>query len=227
MNSLNRTKSRLRKVIPKQQHFLVRDFLLAVYLHVVNELRAVKNVNLHVITPDLYLRDLFTRLHLVASVHLDEGRDLNELQEIILRELQLDSVIIVMADLPLLTAEAFSRFLSRVEAFNPDMAIVPSHDTPPGTSILYLKDVSSFTFQYGRNSYWNHLTRARELQYLVYSCNDHRLGFDIDTWDDLAELTSYLAENVPTFTDVGKNDQTMSVIKELTMAMRLSSLDVI
>ncbi len=166
--------------------------MFAVYLRVITEVSKVESVNIHVITPDPFLHDVFTKASAVSSVYLDEGKDLNELQELMLQKFRPRAIAIVMADLPLLTSTALESFLHQIEAVKPDMAIVPSHDSPPGTSILYLNDFRNFSLQYGMNSYWNHVKQASELNYLIYSCNNFQLSFDIDTWSDLVELGRYL-----------------------------------
>ncbi len=163
-----------------------------VYARVVDELSDIPGARLHVITPDHAIRERLKTSGKVNTIHTDRGRDLSDLQAIILQQIRVKSPVIVMADLPLLVNRNLQKFLRSIRGISPDIAIVPSLDDPPGTSVLYVKDLEHYLLCYGKNSYWRHLEEARKRQMLVFSYRDPTMGFDIDTWEDVMYLYRFL-----------------------------------
>ncbi|MCP1716262.1 2-phospho-L-lactate guanylyltransferase [Methanocalculus alkaliphilus] len=90
--------------------------------------------------------------------------------------------LIIMADLPLVTAGALQRILS-TEA---DMAIVPGRGG--GTNVVFLKSPACFTAQYYGSSFRKHLAMAKECGFSVEVIDSFRLSTDIDEKEDLVEV---------------------------------------
>ncbi|MCP1663294.1 MAG: 2-phospho-L-lactate guanylyltransferase [Methanocalculus sp. MSAO_Arc1] len=90
--------------------------------------------------------------------------------------------LIIMADLPLVTATT----LQRVLATEADMAIVPGRGG--GTNVIFLKRPGCFRAQYYGSSFRKHLAMAEKCGFSVEMIDSFRLSTDIDEKEDLAEV---------------------------------------
>ena len=93
-----------------------------------------------------------------------------------------DSVMIVMADLPLIS----SKHISEIAGLDADVVIAPGKGG--GTNILYIKDPSGFHVDYYGASFLDHLRIARESGASVEVYDSFAVSTDIDEPDDLVEL---------------------------------------
>ena len=93
-----------------------------------------------------------------------------------------DSVMIVMADLPLIS----SKHIREIAGLDADVVIAPGKGG--GTNILYIKDPSGFHVDYYGASFLDHLRIARESGASVEVYDSFAVSTDIDEPDDLVEL---------------------------------------
>ncbi|HET7678071.1 MAG TPA: 2-phospho-L-lactate guanylyltransferase [Candidatus Limnocylindrales bacterium] len=105
------------------------------------------------------------------------------------------ALLILPADLPLLTAEALERLLEAADAAvaagsgRPVVAIAPA-DARGGTNALLLSPPGLLEPAYGPDSLERHLRAARARDASVQLVHDPALGFDLDTPEDLERLDS-------------------------------------
>ncbi len=90
--------------------------------------------------------------------------------------------LIIMADLPLVTAKVLQRVLST----DADMAIVPGRGG--GTNVIFLKRPQCFHGRYYGSSFQKHLAMAEECGFSVDVIDSFRLSTDIDEKEDLVEV---------------------------------------
>ncbi len=90
--------------------------------------------------------------------------------------------LIIMADLPLVTAKSLQRVLST----DADMAIVPGRGG--GTNVIFLKRPQCFHARYYGSSFQKHLAMAEECGFSVDVIDSFRLSTDIDEKEDLVEV---------------------------------------
>ena len=93
-----------------------------------------------------------------------------------------DSVMIVMADLPLIS----SKHIREIAGLDADVVIAPGKGG--GTNILYIKDPSGFHVDYYGASFLDHLRIARESGASVEVYDSFAVSTDIDEPEDLVEL---------------------------------------
>ena len=93
-----------------------------------------------------------------------------------------DSVMIVMADLPLIR----SKHIREIAGLDADVVIAPGKGG--GTNILYIKDPSGFHVDYYGASFLDHLRIARESGASVEVYDSFAVSTDIDEPEDLVEL---------------------------------------
>jgi 2-phospho-L-lactate guanylyltransferase len=89
-------------------------------------------------------------------------------------------VIVAHGDLPL------ARSLAWLADFD-GVTVVPDR-RGDGTNVLVLPTGTEFTFHYGTGSAAAHLSEAARLDLDHRTVNDHDLGWDVDTPDDLAAV---------------------------------------
>ena len=99
---------------------------------------------------------------------------------------QADAILILPADLPLLTSADIIQ-LYQVGKTQPGMVITPSHDG--GTNALLLHPPQTMPFAFGQNSFARHCALAKEtgLPYQIFESAS--LSFDLDWPKDLAYLS--------------------------------------
>ena len=94
----------------------------------------------------------------------------------------LDSVLIIMADIPL----ADEASVKRVIATQKDIAIVPGRGG--GTNVIFIRDPSKFRVDYYGGSFEKHMKIAQGAGLSVEVIDSSRLHTDIDEKEDLVEL---------------------------------------
>lgn len=94
----------------------------------------------------------------------------------------LDSVLIIMADIPL----ADGASVQRVIASQRDIAIVPGRGG--GTNVIFIRDASKFHVDYYEGSFAKHMKIAKDANLSAEVIDSFRLHTDIDEKEDLVEL---------------------------------------
>jgi 2-phospho-L-lactate guanylyltransferase len=92
------------------------------------------------------------------------------------------ALLVLPADLPLLTAQDVEQFIYHAERAT--VVIAPDRHCH-GTNALLLASSEKFRFRFGPNSYWAHQQEARRLGLSVVSVAIYNLAFDLDTPEDL------------------------------------------
>lgn len=109
-----------------------------------------------------------------------------------------EGVLIVPADLPLMTPEDVSEFLdARTE---PPCIVIAPDRRRQGTNLLFTKPADLLTFSYGKESFDRHLELAKEKQAQVVIIENERIALDLDLPEDYTLLNS--AKAIPVFTEI-------------------------
>ncbi len=94
----------------------------------------------------------------------------------------IDSVLIIMADIPL----ADEASVRRVLATQKDVAIVPGRGG--GTNVIFIRDAAKFRVDYYGGSFAKHMAIAKDAGLSAEVIDSFRLHTDIDEKEDLVEL---------------------------------------
>jgi len=103
------------------------------------------------------------------------------------------AVLMLPGDLPLLTVEAIDLFIEAADATlaaasgGPIVVLAPA-DARNGTNGLLIAPSGTIDPHFGLNSFEAHLRAAAAVEASVQIVDDPRLGFDLDTPDDLERL---------------------------------------
>ncbi|MCC6945080.1 MAG: 2-phospho-L-lactate guanylyltransferase [Thermomicrobiales bacterium] len=186
VQSLSNAKSRLAgRFSPDERCELVLDLLQ----HVVDELLNSSLIDaVFVVSPDE--RVLRAAMALRARPLRQHGHGLNEalrLGQAAAQELNTDRIMIVLADLPLLTTEQIDELL-RLSDLAPVTLAPDRHGL--GTNILVLRPPDALEPAFGIDSLAIHRAAARARGLAIREYQSPETSYDLDTTDDLEALAT-------------------------------------
>lgn len=166
-------KSRLSPVLSREER---EEFVELMLGQVIASLREAGIEEIDILSPSNYgLEDMEK-----ANVLLDK-EDLNKALNKYLEQARVP-VLIVMADLPLLSPEHIKEIVSIKE----DICIVPGKGG--GTNVLFIKEPSKYRVKYYGSSFLTHCSIAEEKGHRVKIYDSLLAATDIDEPEDLVEL---------------------------------------
>lgn len=166
-------KSRLSPVLSREER---EEFVELMLGQVIASLREAGIEEIDILSPSNYgLEDMEK-----ANVLLDK-EDLNKALNKYLEQARVP-VLIVMADLPLLSPEHIKEIVSIKE----DICIVPGKGG--GTNVLFIKEPSKYRVKYYGSSFLTHCSIAEEKGHRVKIYDSFLAATDIDEPEDLVEL---------------------------------------
>mgnify|MGYP000858374440 CR=1 FL=1 len=166
-------KSRLSPVLSLQER---EEFVELMLNQVIDSLKEAGVEKIDILSPSVYGLEEMTE----AKVLLDE-KDLNEALNGYLEEAE-EPVLIVMADLPLLSPENIKEITSTEK----DICIVPGKGG--GTNALFIKNPSKYRVRYYGSSFLTHCSIATDSGQNFEVYDSFMAGTDIDEAEDLVEL---------------------------------------
>jgi 2-phospho-L-lactate/phosphoenolpyruvate guanylyltransferase len=168
-----RAKSRLSPVLSQEEREEFVELMLNCVIDAIKEAGIEK---VEILSPSIYGLENMKK----ARVLLDKG-NLNEALNRYLGEAE-EPVLIVMADLPLLSPDHVTEIISTKE----DVCIVPGRGG--GTNVLFIKNPSSYRVRYYGSSFLTHCSIAAEAGQSIEVYDSFLAGTDIDEPEDLVEL---------------------------------------
>lgn len=166
-------KSRLSPVLSLQER---EEFVELMLNQVISSLKGAGIEQVDILSPSVYGLEEMTE----ARVLLDE-KDLNEALNRYLKEAE-EPVLIVMADLPLLSPE----HIKEISSTEKDVCIVPGKGG--GTTALFIKNPSKYRVKYYGSSFLTHCSIATDSGQDFEIYDSFMAGTDIDEPEDLVEL---------------------------------------
>ena len=166
-------KSRLSPVLSQEER---EEFVELMLNQVIDSLQEAGIEKIDILSPSMYGLENMRK----ARVLLDKN-DLNEALNRYLEEAE-EPVLIVMADLPLLSPDHIKGITSTKE----DVCIVPGKGG--GTNVLFIRNPSSYRVRYYGSSFLTHCSIAAKAGQNVEIYDSFLAGTDIDEPEDLVEL---------------------------------------
>lgn len=166
-------KSRLSPVLSLQER---EEFVELMLNQVISSLKGAGIEQVDILSPSVYGLEEMTE----ARVLLDE-KDLNEALNRYLKEAE-EPVLIVMADLPLLSPE----HIKEISSTEKDVCIVPGKGG--GTNALFIKNPLKYRVKYYGSSFLTHCSIATDSGQDFEIYDSFMAGTDIDEPEDLVEL---------------------------------------
>jgi 2-phospho-L-lactate guanylyltransferase len=103
------------------------------------------------------------------------------------RRMACSELIILPADVPLITADDVRAVVDALSDAGPRVAIVRARDN--GTNALAMRPVEAIPMRFGRDSATAHVEAAREARFDVVELDLERLRFDVDAPEDVPAMT--------------------------------------
>lgn len=190
---LRRGKSRLAGVLSEEERTFLNFNMLASTLRTLGQVKEIDSVL--VISRDpgalALARDFDAR-----TVHEDSNSDLNiaiKRATVVSLFYGVESLLILPADLPLLTSEAVDMLVRHKR--NPPVVVIAPDRRMDGTNALLTSPAGLIEYSYGPGSYKRHIEQARRFNARVEVCSIPELALDLDIPEDLDLLREM--ENVP------------------------------
>jgi 2-phospho-L-lactate/phosphoenolpyruvate guanylyltransferase len=192
---LRRGKSRLAGALSEDERTELNRSLLQNTLKTLSELKEVEEVL--VISRDPHALTI-ARNYGARTVREDGQPELNTALKratVIAQVYATGAVLILPADLPLITAEDVRTLIERAGE-PPSVVIAPDrHGT--GTNALLISPSGLIEYDFGENSFQRHCQRAREAGARLEIVNLPSLGLDLDLPEDLELIRQFELPTIP------------------------------
>ena len=184
---LNQAKHRLRHVLCPEER---QNFFMAMFEDVLSAMMSVPDFEQVAVATICPAASIIAKKYgaTVLSTSQDEGQtDAVRRSAEILDAKGISSMLVIPGDVPLVTVEEIKIVLELHEKA-PSMTIVPAYDEL-GSNCIALSPPTAVPLSFGPNSYFPHLETARKLGLAMQTTKLPGLGLDIDTPEDLLELS--------------------------------------
>lgn len=201
---LRRGKSRLAEVLSESERAELNRRLLA---HTLDTLRALPEIEqILVVSRDPSALSL-AREHGARTVQENGAPQLNVAltrATVVARNYATRGVLVIPADLPLITPEDLRLILARVE--EPPVVVVVPDRHRQGTNALLVCPAGLIEYDFGPDSFERHCERARQAGARLEVCELPSLALDMDLPEDLTIVGDELAQlNTESIIDGGAN----------------------
>jgi 2-phospho-L-lactate guanylyltransferase len=190
---LRRGKSRLAGVLSENERAVLNYSMLNNTLKVLREVPEIEATL--VISRDPSALSL-ARAHKARTVQEDGSPELNAAirrATIVAQAYAAHGVLILPADLPLITSVDLGVFLSNI-GYPPEIVIAPDH-REDGTNALFISPPGLIDYLYGPGSFQRHLQQSEKFGIKHTICRLPSLGLDLDLPEDLEIFK--MMENTP------------------------------
>lgn len=184
---LRRGKSRLAPVLSEDDRAALNQRLLLRTVDLLKQLPEI--IDVLVVSRDSAALAL-ARDHGARTLQEDGKPHLNEALEratVVARSYHADSVLVIPADLPQLSAEDVAAMLEAGHE-PPVVVIAPDHHHE-GTNALFMNPAGIIDYDFGPGSFQRHCDRAHNAGVVLKILELHTLAHDVDVPEDLGFLT--------------------------------------
>ncbi len=190
MKDVNEAKKRLRVSFPSEKQPLISTIITKLFVNTIETVK--KTFQFAVVSPSEDTLELALE-NGASFIYQDPGIDLNDALTTSINYALLTSkwkyVLILTADLPYLADESLLELQNslRIDTFT--IFSAPEKSNIQGTSCLLipLQKWSSCKLMFGPNSF-NLFLQQFQNKHFKFNPIKHRVGFDLDTFEDLNEL---------------------------------------
>lgn len=191
---LRRGKSRLSGVLSEDERTMLNYTMLANTLKSLSGVKAV--VKTLVISRDPAALTL-AREFGALTLQEDSNSELNQALQratVMAQIWAAQSVLILPADLPLITAEKVQKLIDL--ASKPPMIVIAPDRRREGTNALLMNPTGLINYAFGPNSFQKHLEEAQRYRVRYEICEDTSFGLDLDVPEDLDVLRKMETESL-------------------------------
>lgn len=185
---LRRGKSRLSRVLSEEERTALNNHLLVNTLKILSSVSEIDSIL--VVSRDPAALTI-SREFGARTVLEDGSPELNTALKraaIVAKAYTINEIMVVPADLPLLSKEVVEDFLKH--AGEPPEIIISPDRRKDGTNALYISPADLIQFSYGPGSFHKHMQLAAQCNARVDVVDSFVLGLDLDLPEDLELLNS-------------------------------------
>lgn len=185
-------KSRLADVLTQDERADLNQRLLA---HTIDTLKSIPEIDQVLVISRDPAALAMARERGARTVQENGAGELNQaltLATFVAKSYIIRSVLIVPADLPLLTVEDVRAMLER--AGDPPVVVVAPDRHRQGTNALLVSPAGLIDYDFGPGSFQRHCERARQRGARLEICELPSLALDVDLPEDLAIIAAELAD---------------------------------
>lgn len=183
---LTRNKSRLSDVLTNDERSELNHHLLVQTINTLNSIPEIENIL--VISRDSKALSV-ARMHGAHTVLEQRDSKLNvslERATIVAKTYTTRGVLIIPADLPLLTKADITKLLEKVN--DPPVVVVVPDRNHTGTNALVVSPAGLIEYEFGEGSFERHCRHAREAGARLEICEIPSLALDMDLPEDLKRI---------------------------------------
>lgn len=209
LNLPSRSKTRLSNRLNRIQRTRLTIAMLVNVLAALRNARTVTTIT--VVCADRKIRSIVQEY---GATFLWEGykRGLNRALNFALKNISNNSsILIIHADLPLLTSEDVDNLI--IGAKDNPLALVPSKEKT-GTNAILMREKNIITLAFGKGSFQKHINLAKQGRVRCKVIRIHGVAFDVDEDDDLEEL---IQQSTETFRFLNQIPEPRSARKPLSL----------
>jgi len=185
-------KSRLSDLLSESQRSHLTQWMLQRTLDAVIKVDCPKSICLVGHSKDVASQTLAQNMH--VKFIPESFADLNKaLQTEIDQSLEQSSLLILFADLPLITHEALQDFLNAIENTQADLVLAPDTQKD-GTNVLFYRSDIPLKLHYGNNSFSIFKQHAQTSNLLTEIISHPILSQDLDTPEDWQNLQPQMTQ---------------------------------
>ena len=187
---LRRGKSRLAGVLSEEERTALNNYLLA---HTLDTLKATREIEQVLVVSRDPAALALAREHGARTVQENGAPQLNVAltrATIVAKNYSTSGVIIVPADLPLITPQDIRSMLEFIH--DPPVVVVAPDRHRLGTNALLVCPVGLIQYDFGPGSFERHCERARQIGARLEICDLPSLALDVDLPEDLDLVTAEL-----------------------------------
>lgn len=180
---LRRGKSRLAGVLSEDERALLNFTMLSSTLRTLREVEEIEHIL--VVSRDPAALSL-AREYNAKTVQEDGQPELNTALQratVVAQMYAAQEILILPADLPLLSANDIRRILQRAK--NPPVVVISPDRRNDGTNALYMNPPGLIEYRYGAGSFHQHVEQAKAKGVRVEICQLSTLSLDLDLPEDL------------------------------------------
>jgi 2-phospho-L-lactate guanylyltransferase len=183
---LRRGKSRLSEILSEKERYQLNHYLFTHTIKVLKEVSLISDILVVSRDSDVLTESRELDVRTVTENGTPELNNALRRASVFSMALSTEGVLIVPADLPLLTADDVRKFLS-VRTPAPSAVISPDRRRD-GTNMLFLDPADLITFSYGDASFNRHCSLVKEKGADLVIYENERIALDLDIPEDYAIL---------------------------------------
>ena len=191
---LRRGKSRLSAILSEEERNQLNQHLFTHTIEVLKKVDAISDIL--VVSRDSYVLTQSREMG-VRTVTENGTPELNNAllrASLFSKNFSTEGVLIVPADLPLLTAQDVDDFLQ--QRTQPPMIVITPDRRQEGTNMLLIDPPDLLTFSFGKNSFHRHCSLAESRGAHVIVHESERIALDLDIPADYELLSAKISDPV-------------------------------